>query len=215
MEEKINHIEEAKFIIDNLYQEYNKKEVALQVEIDSLQEKLDDITINIKSFSTTVDSDYNVFSPRKIISKNDNKVEKLYDDKDKIEKQIKQLNADMNTYSHKSDQLMEVLKHLSFMDDQVELKEKNEDKNGVNQHQQFHEKDYDVNSNEKENLDSEHLKTDLSIINYTLSDDLLRINNRIESCIKIINQDYMRVKIDLQSIYKNINDIISSLKTRY
>ena len=215
MEEKINHIEEAKFIIDNLYQEYNKKEVALQVEIDSLQEKLDDITINIKSFSTTVDSDYNVFSPRKIISKNDNKVEKLYDDKDKIEKQIKQLNADMNTYSHKSDQLMEVLKHLSFMDDQVELKEKNEDKNGVNQHQQFHEKDYDVNSNEKENSDSEHLKTDLSIINYTLSDDLLRINNRIESCIKIINQDYMRVKIDLQSIYKNINDIISSLKTRY
>lgn len=215
MEEKINHIEEAKFIIDNLYQEYNKKEVALQVEIDSLQEKLDDITINIKSFSTTVDSDYNVFSPRKIISKNDNKVEKLYDDKDKIEKQIKQLNADMNTYSHKSDQLMKVLKHLSSMEDQVELKEKNEDKNGVNQHQQFHGKDYDVNNNEKDNSDSEHLKTDLSIINYTLYDDLLRINNRIESCIKIINQDYMRVKIDLQSIYKNINDIISSLKTRY
>lgn len=212
MEEKINHIEEARIIIDNLYQEYNKKEVALQIEIDSLQEKLDDIMINIKSFSTTVDSDYNVFSPRKVVSRNDNKVEKLYDDKDKIEKQIKQLNADMNIISHKSDQLMKVLKHLSSMETQNELKEKHVDECIVKHDNKYNDKHDEIKSTEKDNPASDHLTTGLSVIHHTLSDDLLRINNRIESCIKIINQDYVRVKIDLQSINKNIKDIITSLK---
>ncbi len=104
---------EAKQVISELYDEFSKEAIKLQVKYDNNVSKLDELDLQIRSMSKTEDVDLKVFSPRRRISSETEKSAKLKETKEDLIQSNLEVERMLRYYSKRADRMKMLLELLT------------------------------------------------------------------------------------------------------
>jgi len=195
MEEKKVVYDEAEKIIDELYNEFSKEEINLKLQADNNSSKIEELEENILQFMKNDDIDYKVFSPRTVVNVNAGKIDGLRTEKNELEKINKNVLKQLKYYSEKTKKL-EQLKKLLKKEDSLEIESEEE-----------------TIISEPKPMVKIKKPSGQSIFEISLPNDLKKISHKLELCIKFIDNDTVRAKIELKNMIKNLEDLITSVKS--
>lgn len=214
MNEKYEYNQDAVTIIQKLFEEFDKEENALKVQFDNNSSKIDELEENILNFMKNDDIDYKVFSPRSIVSTNKEKADQLKKEKEELEKKNKEIFKQMEYYTDKTEKLSQLIK-LVGKDESVDSEEDVQQGSSVNVVKTESNTETNIETDSLENENEVQIEKGLdvdSIVTVSLLEHLKRINHKLELCSKFIDHDAVRAKIEINSIVKNLDDVIISLK---
>ena len=169
---------EAQEIISELFDEFSKEEMKLKVKYDNNCAKLEEMDQQIRMMSRSVDTEMRVFSPRRHISTENDKVTGLKKEREELDKQNRETERNYRYYSKRADKL----RHL------MELMERDE---GV-----FIEnvttEDFSVETQTKEA--EEKSQRDQHI------EDIEKIQKKLDNCYHFIDSDTQRCKMEIKNL---------------
>lgn len=215
----------TKIIVDMLM-EFQKEQKRLQAEYDNGIARLSEIEENLHSYKETEDVDFKMFSPRKVSTLNEDKLNSMDSEMRELDEINKALYKQLKYYSDKVEKLLTV---QAIIDGEVyEAPEEERDPIDLlfNLPSSKPVNDDNISSisivnssssnEDKENVTSTEQSLDLPNLNLydrqSLIDNLERISHRIEVGAKIIDNDVYRTKMELRSIKSGLDDVISILK---
>lgn len=102
-------VRKIEIIVKDLLSEFEKESGKLQVEYDDNASRILEIEENIHNYRENEDTDFQVFSPRKIDNQNEKKIEVLNAEKENIEFANKSLYRQIKYYSDKKEKLNDIL----------------------------------------------------------------------------------------------------------
>ena len=103
------NIRKIEIIVKDLLSEFEKEAGKLQAEYDDNNARIIEIEENIQNYKENEDVDFQVFSPRKIDNQNEEKIDAMNKEKERIEASNKSLYRQIKYYSDKTDKLNEIL----------------------------------------------------------------------------------------------------------
>lgn len=178
--------DETLSIINDLYEEFNKEVVKYQVRYDNNVSKLDEMDSQIHSMARADDYDIKVFSPRKHISSDTNKVTNLKLEREALIKTNNEVERELRYYSKRAERLKQLL----------DLLERNQ---GV-----FRESNPQLSENTS--VVDRPVRPKLSEYQF---DHLLKIQQRLDACYYFIDTDSNRAKLEIKDLMILIGEIIN------
>lgn len=175
--------DEATQIVSELYDEFSKEELKLKIKVDNNCAKLEELDQQIRALSRTEDIEMKVFSPRKRISSESDKVTLLKKEREALDKQNREDERDYRYYSKRAEK-------LRYLSDLFE-------KNG------------DVFSSNNSSYSSNQIKEkEISREKSVSSDDLEMIQKRMYNCYRFIEADVQRAKVEMKNLMLFVQDLI-------
>lgn len=174
---------EAMHIVEDLCDEFNKEEKKLKIKYDNNCSRLEEMDHQIHVLSRTEDIEMRVFSPRKHISSETDKVASLKSEREILDKTNREVERDLRYYSKRAEKLRYLLDVLT----------RNEELFFENEENQI-----------KDNNITE-VKQNPSGVSVS---DLEKIQSRLDSCYHFIDGDPKRAKMELKNLMILLTDLI-------
>lgn len=103
------NVRRIEIIVKDLLSEFEKESGKLQAEYDDNAARIIEIEENIHNYKENEDTDFQVFSPRKIDNQNEEKIDAMNKEKESIEIANKSLYRQIKYYSEKKEKLNEII----------------------------------------------------------------------------------------------------------
>lgn len=174
---------EANQIVSELYDEFSKEELKLKVKVDNNCAKLEELDQQIRALSRTEDIEMKVFSPRKSLSSESDKVSLLKKEREALDKQNREDERDYRYYSKRA----EKLRYLS------DLFEKNGD---------F------LSQSSNSYVSNQIVEKDVKPKNSVSTDDLEMLQKRMYNVYRFIEADIQRAKVEMKNLMLLVQDLI-------
>lgn len=174
---------EVMHIISELYDEFSKEEMKLKVKYDNNCARLEEMDFQIRHLSKTEDVEMRVFSPRRHISSETDKVTALKQEREQLEKTNREVERSLRYYSKRA----EKLRYLS------DILERNDATFFV--------------SEESEVIADNSVNETTASSGVTVA-DLEKIQSRLDSCYHFIDGDAQRAKMELKNLMILLTELI-------
>lgn len=174
---------EAMHIINDLYDEFSKEEMKLKVKYDNNCSQLEELDQQIRHLSKTEDVEMRVFSPRRHISSETDKVTTMKTEREKLDKTNCEVERDLRYYSKRAEK-------LRYLSDVIERNDA-----------QFFPSEPDV-AQDKSVTEVTAPSTGVTVA------DLEKIQSRLDSCYHFIDGDIQRAKIEIKNLMILLTDLI-------
>lgn len=169
---------------------YNEKDDYLRKQVKSLQLTLKENTEFIKILESEEDKTYESFSPRKIYSKNQDKIDSLNIESTRICEKINNLKLEIEKNMENIQRINTVITEF----DEILEKASFYDENRI-ENEKLNELSCEDQSIEKDEFD--------------LKNQMINIMNRLELCSKIIDIDPVRCKMEISSAMEIITKFLN------
>lgn len=212
----------TKILVDMLM-EFQKEQKRIQAEYDNGLLRLSELEENLNNYRETEDVDFKVFSPRKVSTLNEDKLNSMDSEMQEIRESNKALLKQLKYYTDKVEKLLTV---QAIIDGEIYEAPENKEKDSIEELFNLS-SDNEVKSEERSTLENDSSQIFEKQIDFdkkydipdmdlfskqSLIDNLERISHRIEVGVKIIDNDLYRTKMELKSIKSGLDDVISTLK---
>lgn len=178
---------ELKKIIDDLYNEFNDEKIRLLNLCEKNQEKIKESKKCIEELSKNDDSDFNVFSPRNTKVDYTGKIEQLKKEISLFEEENESIQQKIGYYEERADKLSKIEAMESFAQERTD----------------------DSSILMMQELDKQRISRDL---HDGIVQNLTHMVHKSELCMKYMDSDLIRAKLEMESIHKSIKDIINELR---
>lgn len=175
---------EAMNILNDLYDEFSKESTKLKIKYDNNCSKLEELDQQVHLLARTEDVEMRVFSPRRNISTENDKVTSLKTEREQLDKMNREIERDLRYYSKRADK-------IGYL---IEVIERNQAQFFVNSSDVV--SDTDV---KESTTTSEYIAT--------LS-DLEKIQSRLDNCYHFIDSDSQRAKMEIKNLMIFLTDLI-------
>lgn len=176
---------EAMNIINDLYDEFRKEATKLKIKYDNNCAKLEEMDQQIRLMAKTEDVEMRVFSPRRNISTENDKVTSLKNEREDLDKSNRETERYLRYYSKRADK-------MEYLMDVLERNKSQFFGNNVSEVATD-------NSVVETNVSSEYVAT--------LS-DLEKIQSRLDNCYHFIDGDSQRAKMEIKNLMIFLTDLI-------
>ncbi len=177
-----NNLNEAMQILNDLCDEFGKEEMKLKVKYDNNCSRLEEMDHQIRLLSRSQDTEMRVFSPRRHISSENDKVQVMKKEREELDKQNRETERDYRYYARRAEKLRRVL----------ELLERNE---GV-----FIENTIEEDFSTVRMEDASEPKSDLR------TEEIEKIQKRLDNCYHFIDSDLQRAKMEIKNLMIMISE---------
>ncbi len=174
--ESLQNTSEAQQIVSELYDEFSKEEMKLKVKYDNNCSRLEEMDQQIRLLSRSEDTEMRVFSPRRHISSESDKIVVMKKEREELEKQNRETERSYRYYSRRA----EKLRRLN------ELMERNE---GV-----FIEQSTSVSA------DAQIKEVEVQERHTLPKEQLEKIQKRLDNCYHFIDSDSQRCKMEIKNL---------------
>ncbi|MBR6452419.1 MAG: hypothetical protein IKS87_06905 [Lachnospiraceae bacterium] len=181
---------EALQIVSDLFEEFSKEEMKLKVKYDNNCSKLEEMDQQIRLLSRSEDMEMRVFSPRKHISSENDKVVTLKREREELERSNRETERDYRYYSKRAEKLRYLL----------DLLERNEGVFLDNTVGDFAADPKTVEATSPVAADSVSVE------------DLKKLEKRLDSCYHFVDTDAQRAKLEMKNILIMVTDLIGNEK---
>ena len=169
---------------------YNEKDDYLRKQVKSLQLTLKENTEFVKILESEEDKTYESFSPRKLYSKNQDKIESLNIESEKICEKINNIKLEIEKNQENIQRLNEVMNEFDQILEKASL--------------------YDEIQNENDKSDEfSYYDQDVQKYEFNLKNQMMNTMNSLELCSKIIDIDPVRCKLELSSAMEIISKFLN------
>ncbi len=189
MEDNISK-KELSNIVEDLYNEFYEEKVRLDSMYQEQIEKLEEIEHYIEELEKDDAADFNVFSPRNVRVNYTDKIEQLKKEQKETEEEKERISKKRHYYEERVHKLEEYRINEVEMEDEVK-----EDNASI---LLFQEK-------EKQRISRD--------LHDTTVQDLTHLIHKSELCMKYIDSDPIRAKLELESLHKGIKEIVNDMRT--
>ena len=176
---------EAMNIINDLYDEFSKEATKLKIKYDNNCSRLEELDQQIRLLAKTEDVEMRVFSPRRNISTETDKVTSLKNEREQLDKQNREVERELRYYSKRAEK-------MGYLLDVIER----------NQAQLFSNPDFE------EATDVNVVETKTSGNQGVTLSDLEKIQSRLDSCYHFIDGDSQRAKMEIKNLMIFLTDLI-------
>ncbi|MBP5384129.1 MAG: hypothetical protein J6Y57_04040 [Lachnospiraceae bacterium] len=179
---------EAQQIITELCDEFSKEEMKLKVKYDNNCSRLEEMDQQIRLLSRTENVEMKVFSPRRHIASENDKVSVMKKEREELDKQNRETERDYRYYSKRA----EKMRYL------CDLMERNE---GI-----FTDNSApgDFQAAQGDSVTS----AEISARSYR--DDLEKIQKKLDNCYHFIDSDVQRAKMEIKNLLLLITELMDS-----
>mgnify|MGYP004519264815 FL=1 len=176
--------------LEELQTLYNEKDDYLRKQVKSLQLTLKENTEFVKILESEEDKTYESFSPRKLYSKNQDKIESLNIESNKICEKINNVKLEIEKNQENIQRIDTVITEYNEILEKVS----------------FYDENQTVNSKS-----SESCYDDQSIKKYEFDfrNQMMNVMNQLELCSKIIDLDPVRCKMEISSAMEIISKFMN------
>lgn len=190
MEDNISK-KEISNIVEELYNEFYEEKNRLDLMYQEQTEKLDAVKHYIEDLEQDDNADFNIFSPRNVRVNHTDKIEQLKKEQKEAEEEKDRIFKKQQYYEEKVHKLKEYRQN-----EYDETKEDNSTEDNV----------YILLLQEKE---KQRISRDL---HDTTVQDLTHMVHKSELCMKYIDSDPIRAKLELETLHKGIKEIINDMR---
>lgn len=176
---------EAMHIINELYDEFSKEATKLKIKYDNNCAKLEELDQQIRHMAKTEDVEMRVFSPRRNISTETDKVTTLKNDRELLDKTNREVERDLRYYSKRAEK-------ISYLSDVLERNES-----------QF----FGGNTSEVPS-DTDVVESKSSADSSVSISDLEKIQSRLDNCYHFIDGDPGRAKLEIKNLMILLTELI-------
>lgn len=198
--------------VNDLLSEFEVEEDKLRIEHEDMSARIMEINENIHNYHENEDVNLQVFSPRKVDNKNEARLDSLNSEKESIESDIRLLLKQSKYYTDKTDKLRRILELID-----IEETSENMDSDYMESDDEIQVESTKKSQSKFSSLMDELSSTDdndntIDITdNEQLKEDLSRVSHKIDFCVKIIDNDVFRTKMELKTIKDSVTEIIEEL----
>ena len=176
--------------LEELQTLYNEKDDYLRKQVKSLQLTLKENKEFIKILESKEDKTYESFSPRKLYSKNQDKIESLNSESKNICEKINNVKLEIEKNQENIQRLNEVMNEFDQILEKASL--------------------YDEIQNENDKSDEfSYYDQDVQKYEFNLKNQMMNTMNSLELCSKIIDIDPVRCKLELSSAMEIISKFLN------
>ncbi len=195
MNEQISK-EELLNIIDELYSEFNDERIRLKMLMDDNDRRIQEIDEYVSELVKNEDIDFRIFSPRNTKTAHTDKVELLKEEKDKLIDENRKLKDKFQYYEEKVNKIstLNSVENMTF------------DKKREKKYQILPEMKVIVSVQEQERQRIARDLHDTSIQN------IVHLGHQAELCMKYIETDQARAKLELQTMTKEVKNIVDEIR---
>lgn len=226
-------IRKIELIVTDLLSEFQREGGKLQAEYDDNAARILEIEENIHKYKENEDVDFQVFSPRKIDNHNAEKIDSMNKEKESIENINKSLYRQIRYYTEKIDKLQEILDIISEDNPEEAEEVKTEDISKVDEkileyYDSIIGDDKKEEPDEELESDSTPLRTGWKLIKdetpidpvslkeerdeESVKEELLEITEKLNKESKVLEEDYLRTREEINSILKSVSALLESMK---
>lgn len=173
---------EAMHIIEDLCDEFSKEENKLKIKYDNNCSRLEEMDHQIHVLSRSEDIEMRVFSPRKNISSETDKVTSLKNEREQLDKTNREIERNLRYYSKKAEK-------LRYLQDVLTRNEEM----------------FFVDSNGSQDETIKEAKPTPSGVSVS---ELEKIQSRLDNCYHFIEGDPNRAKMELKNLMIMLTDLI-------
>lgn len=224
---------EACDILIKLEQEFSTEESKLSEVSNDHAIRIDELDQQISTFRRNEDVDFRVFSPRNVSTGTSEKIAALEDEKKQLEREKREADKQLKYYSGKTEMIGKVLALLrgdlkeessedsstvimsrnpfAFLDDPMENADDTIDTSEDDfDHVSDLFNDLNDDSEEKSNdiVENEESYNSVNSGNGVPVDEVERVCHKVEFCGKIINNDGIRAKLEINNIVDDLKELI-------
>lgn len=200
MENEKFQVEEAARFLDVLETE-NEEEFAAVIEmIQNVEQKLREVDYTLQEFEQKQDSNMNFFSPVGVYEEGEEK-RGLLRTAEELKEELPKLNEKMEQYKHRREQI-QFLKRI-FSESVTEKK------HPVNLEIPFVDKEQGIHILESHEHDRNRIARDL---HDSSVQSLTSLVHKTELCMRLMDIDTIRVKLELQTMSETIKTIINGMR---
>lgn len=224
---------EACDILIKLEQEFSTEESKLSEVSNDHAIRIDELDQQISTFRRNEDVDFRVFSPRNVSTGTSEKIAALEDEKKQLEREKREADKQLKYYSGKTEMIGKVLALLrgdlkeessedsstvimsrnpfAFLDDPMENADDTIDTSKDDfDHVSDLFNDLNDDSEEKSNdiVENEESYNSVNSGNGVPVDEVERVCHKVEFCGKIINNDGIRAKLEINNIVDDLKELI-------
>ena len=174
--------------VNELYKDIIKKRNKYKIDLDNYITESEIIKRNIE-YKTSTEDDSKFFSPRNT----ENGIESLEEMNDSLEKYEKLIEETREDFDYYDDYCIRISNFLKMVDEEHEeiIHEKSDENK---------DEDQDISYNLSLNYDLDGIK-----------EKLISLENKLDVCLKIFDNDRERIKQEIKNISKSLNQIIDSI----
>ncbi len=174
---------EAMQIVTELYEEFSKEELKLKVKYDNNCAKLDEMDQQIRVLSRSEDTEMRVFSPRKHISSDNDKISVMKKEREELDKANRETERNYRYYLKRAEKLKQLL----------DLMERND---GIFMDQST-ENDFAAVRNTES---AEQHQKDLQ------KEEIEKFQKKLDNCYHFIDSDTQRCKMELKNLMITVSE---------
>ncbi len=178
---------EAMQIAMELLEEFSKEEMKLKIKYDNNCSRLEEMDQQIRMLARSEDTEMRVFSPRRHISSENDKVSVMKQEREELEKQNRETERNYRYYSKRADKLRQL----------TELMERNDGvfMDTVSATELHDDKIKDLPKQEQNALTKE---------------DIEKIQKRLDNCYHFIDSDTQRCKMEIKNLMLMVSDLLEN-----
>ena len=173
-----NYRNEAQEIASELFEEFSKEEMKLKVKYDNNCSKLEEMDQQIRMLSRSEDTEMRVFSPRRHISTENDRVAVMKKEREELDKQNREIERNYRYYAKRAEKLHHLME-LMDRDEGVFIEHTTAD-------------DFSVATQTKET--EEKSGKDLQI------EEIEKIQKKLDNCYHFIDSDTQRCKMEIKNL---------------
>ncbi len=190
MEENISK-KDLKDIIDDLYNEFNEERIRLKVVSEDNIKRIEEIEHYIFELSKSSESDFSIFSPRSTKVDHTEKIEQLKEEQKSIKTENESILHKLEYYEEKVQKLQGLYSNEESVVDKQDCIE-------------------DVSILLLQEMEKQRISRDL---HDSTVQNMTHLVHQSELCMKYMDTDPIRAKLELESIHKGIKDLINETRT--
>lgn len=184
--------------LEKLHHEMYEKKINLERESRKKKVLFEDNVKFIQTLENSLDENYESFSPREIEKESHLKIDSLLEEQQEIENEIEYLNSEILKLDEDISELENVLQIVRG-DAKKKLDRKVSEKDKI-----YYKKILEIQDINNHNII-------MSLHDYVMQ-NFTNIIHKIEICSKIMDVDTVRCRLELQTISKNIRDILQNMR---
>lgn len=182
--------------LEKLQSDYLEEKVQMEQELNSLQIHLKENVEFITLLEEAHDPNFEAFSPRKIHSKNKNKIQELKEEQKELELHLKKKKKEYHNCQKKIEELSAVMK---------DIKDKMKEKSTVPMDDEVYRLTLlETQENERQRISRE--------LHDSTVQNLTSLVHKSELCGKLVDMDPIRCKLELNTMSKTLREIINDTR---
>lgn len=189
--------------LEKLYQELYEKKLNLEQEYQRREVRLSNNKKFIHTLEESLDEEFENFSPRNVDEESHRKIESLKVEQKNIIEGINELQTEISNTDKKIEELEEVLENFRMHQGYIDVPS-NQDNNLIEENQS--------EKSLSDNQQDEVLYFD--DIRNNILPEFTSVAHKIEMCIKLLDVDITRCKLELSQIEKDTNEVIRMMQKK-